>query len=60
MVARSSEDRLAKELESIKKLLVLQLLDSGFKAGTLAEVIGMDPGDFSRMFPIKKLLKDKK
>jgi len=46
-----------KELESIKKLLVLQLLNQGIQAGAVAELLGMDPGDFSRMFPVKKLLR---
>jgi hypothetical protein len=44
------------ELQTIKKLIILQLLKQGYKAGTIADVIGMDKGDFSRMFPVKKLL----
>lgn len=44
------------ELQTIKKLMIMQLLKQGYKAGTIAKVIGMDPGDFSRMFPVKKLL----
>jgi len=54
------EEKVLKELQDIKKLLILRLLDSGFQAGTLAGLLEMDPGDFSRMFPVKKLLKDKR
>ncbi len=55
-----SDEKILKELQDIKKLVVLRLLDSGFQAGTLAELLEMDPGAFSRMFPVKRLLKDKK
>ncbi len=44
------------ELQTIKKLLIMQLLKQGYKAGTIADAIGMDRGDFSRMFPVKRLL----
>jgi hypothetical protein len=44
------------ELEKIKKLLVLQLLKSGVTANSLATLLNMDPGEFSRKFPVKKLL----
>lgn len=45
-----------KELEAIKKLLVLQLLNAGIKAGSIASLLGIDRGDFSKMFPARKLL----
>jgi hypothetical protein len=45
------------QLEDIKKLLVLQLLNSGISGTTIATILGMDQGDFSRAFPVKKLLK---
>lgn len=51
----SEQDDTLKELQDIKKLLVLLLLDRGVKAGAIAEVLGMDPGNFSREFPAKKL-----
>lgn len=47
----------ADQLEDIKRLLVLQLLNSGVSASSLASVLEMDPGDFSRMFPVRKLLR---
>jgi hypothetical protein len=45
------------QLEDIKKLLVLQLLNSGVTAGALATLLGLDPGDFSRLYPVRRLLK---
>ena len=48
-----------KELQAIKKLLVLQLLNQGIQADAIADLLGMDRGDFSRMFPVRKLLKRK-
>lgn len=47
------------ELQAIKKLLVLGLLNQGVQAGALASLLGMDAGAFSRMFPVRKLLKRK-
>lgn len=46
-----------RELQAIKKLLVLDLLNKGIQAQSLAWLVEMDPADFSRMFPVKKLLK---
>ncbi len=48
-----------KELQAIKKLLVLQLLNQGIQADAIADLLGMDRADFSRMFPVRKLLKRK-
>jgi len=48
-----------KELQAIKKLLVLQLLNQGIQADSIADLLGMDRADFSRMFPVRKLLKHK-
>jgi len=45
------------QLEDIKKLLILQLLNSGISGTTIAEILGMDQGDFSRAFPVRRLLK---
>lgn len=46
-----------KELQAIKKLLVLQLLNQGTQAEAITDLLGMDRADFSRMFPVRKLLK---
>lgn len=53
-----SEEEL-KELQAIKKLLVLELLTQGIKTEAIADLLEMDQGDFSRMFPVRKLLKGK-
>ena len=53
-----SEEEL-EELRAIKKLLVLGLLDQGVQANVLASLLDMDPGDFSRLFPVRKLLRRK-
>lgn len=49
-----------KELRDIKKLLILNLLESGVKAESIWKLLDMDQGDFSREFPVRKLLKPKK
>jgi len=54
--AKMAEKEL-KELQAIKKLLVLRLLAQGVKADAIADLLGMDRGNFSRMFPVRKLLK---
>lgn len=48
-----------KELGDIKKLLILLLLKSGVEADSIAELMGIDRGNFSRDFPVRKLLKTK-
>jgi hypothetical protein len=60
---RTGQDRRTdelKELHDIKRLLVLQLLSQGVQANVIADLLEMDPGDFSRAFPVKKLLAKKK
>jgi len=52
-------ERELKELRTIKKLLVLQLLTQDIKADAIADLLEMDRADFSRMFPIRKLVKRK-
>jgi len=49
------QDPVQKELEAIKKLLIFFLLKTGVKAGELASVLEMDPSDFSRMIPVRKM-----
>jgi hypothetical protein len=50
-------ERELKELQAIKKLLVLQLLAQDIKVDVIADILGMDQGNFSRMYPVRKLLK---
>lgn len=46
-----------KELGDIKKLLILQLVKSGVKPESIIKLLDIDQGNFSRMFPIRDLLK---
>lgn len=48
---------LKEELQDIKKLLVLQLLVSGVRAGEIAEVLDMKESNFSRDFHARRLIK---
>ena len=59
-MSNQPDTKILKELQDIKKLLVLQLLDAGFQAGILANLLEIDTGDFSRIFPVKKILKGRK
>jgi hypothetical protein len=53
------EEREFKELQTIKGLLVLQLLKQGVAADFLADFLNMDRADFSRAYPVRKLLRHK-
>lgn len=57
---KNSNEKEIKELETIKKLLVLQLLNSGVKTNTIAKMLGMQKSHFSTMFPFRKLVKKEK
>lgn len=48
-----------KELGDIKKLLILLLLKLGVEAESIAGLMDIDPGNFSKEFPVRKLLKTK-
>jgi len=50
------DEKELKELQMIKRLLVLQLLNQGIAGKALADLLEMDGGDFRRMFPVRKLL----
>ncbi len=54
---KNSNEREIKELETIKKLLVLQLLNSGVQANTIAKMLGIKKSYFSKMFSFRKLVK---
>jgi len=55
---KNSNTKEIKELEAIKKLLVLQLLNSGVKANAIAKLLGMQKSNFSTMFPFRKLVQN--
>ena len=51
--------KIAADLDAIKKLMVLSLVQKGLKQGRVASVLGVDDATLSRMFP-KGLLKEMK
>lgn len=48
---RSGTDSTLKELDAIKRLLILMLLKAGASQGEIAKALQMDQGNFSRTFP---------
>ncbi len=52
-------ERELKELQAMKKLLVLQLLTQDIKADAIADLLGIEQGDFSRMFPAQEAVEAK-
>ena len=48
-------DPVATELEAIKRLLILQLVVSGVRAGDIASVLGVDNSVISRLVPARKV-----
>jgi predicted transcriptional regulator len=49
----------AAQLEGIKRLLIMMLMDKGFKQQRIAETLGVSQPTISRMFP-KGVLEKKK
>lgn len=56
-MARKSSDPIAKELDAIKRLLVLQLLTSGVQATDVARAMGVDKSVVSRLVPARRVKK---
>ncbi len=53
----ASKDPVIKELEAIKKLLVLALLAQGLEQKLIAKALQIDPAQLSRMMPARKIKK---
>jgi predicted transcriptional regulator len=53
----SSVDPVAGELDSIKRLMVLQLITSGVQAKDIAAALGVDQSAISRLVPARKVKK---
>ena len=53
----ASKDPVIKELEAIKKLLVLALLTQGLEQKLIAKALQIDPAQLSRMMPARKIKK---
>jgi predicted transcriptional regulator len=56
---KSELQSIAADLDAIKKLLILSLIQKGLKQGSLASVLGVSDATLSKMFP-KGLLKEAK
>jgi len=50
------EDPVQRELDSIKRLLVLLLYKAGTPQSEVAKALSMDPGDLSRMMPARAFM----
>ena len=57
---KTIDDPVVRELDSIKRLLVLQLLISGVSQGEVSLALQVDQSVVSRMFPARKLKSIKK
>lgn len=44
-------DKILKELEALKKLRILELIDKGYSQAHLAQVLGVSQPTISRMLP---------
>ena len=44
-----------KLLEDIKKLAILDLVERGVQANTIADILGVDKGTISRLVPARKV-----
>lgn len=50
------EDPVVRELADIKKLLILDLFVREVKPRQIAKMLGVDAGNFSRMYPMRGIL----
>jgi DNA-binding MarR family transcriptional regulator len=48
------QDPAVKELDNIKRLLILFLIKTGTPQGEIATALNVDQGNLSRMFPARK------
>lgn len=56
---KAKGDPVAGELDSIKRLLMLQLITSGVQAKEIASALGVDQSVVSRLVPTRKVKKRK-
>lgn len=56
-MARRAEDAVVKELDAIKRLLVLQLVTSGVHSTAIARAMGVDVSVVSRLVPARRVKK---
>jgi transcriptional regulator len=53
-------DPSVRELVEIKKLVILDMMSRGIKQSQIAKMLGVDPGNFSRMYPMKGIISKSK
>lgn len=51
MITEEQANAILKELEMLRKLKLLELLDKGYSQGQLAQVLGVSQPTVSRMVP---------
>lgn len=51
---RQIDDPIHRELDAIKRLMILQLLKSGTSQSDIAKALAIDPADLSRMMPARQ------
>ena len=56
-MAKAKPDPVLKELEAIKKLLVLQLVTSGVQARAVGKVLGLSKPKMSALVPARSVKK---
>lgn len=49
-------DPTLRELSEIKKLLILDLMSRGVKPRQIAKILAIDPGRFSRLYPLREII----
>ena len=52
--AKKNGDPIVRELDAIKRLLILQLMKAGTSQGEIAKALGIDQAALSRMMPAKQ------
>lgn len=57
---KNKNDDVLKELEHIKKLLILQLVRDGATSEEIGLILGITGGRVRQIFPMKKLKESKK
>ena len=53
-------ERIMKELEMLRKLRILELIEKGYSQAQLAQALGVSQPTISRMFPKRKGVESKK
>lgn len=52
----NESDPAVRELSEIKRLLILDLLSREVKPNQIAKILGIDAGNFSRMYPMRAIM----